>query len=374
MSITIHPLEVSKPWYNKYENNSDISNDGSGTGSGSNNSGGNNTPELEFVDLGLPSGTLWCSCNLGANNPEEFGNVYMWGDPTPYTIGFDENNNPSYLIAPDGTKISGDEDIIPRYKHAFYPSNDLEYWEYKLSKYNADAELGIVDYLTELQPMDDAAYLYNKEYRTPSIIEINELIEFTSVEKIHEYDFGFMLLKLTSRINGNYIYVYSISYISDGIMWANSLITPSYGGTSYDVAAKMSSSNGNYIEVGANLYYGTFYRYRPTFIRPVKYGNVDHNIININLEYLFSNGTHQITNYITYAKLVNAYITRKPIFDTHSKTFLTNLTVNESNGTVEAYLPLVGDYNDGKDQTFDTRLRGITATPDGTISYLTYDV
>lgn len=35
MSITIHPLEVSKPWYNKYENNSDTSNDGSGSGSGS---------------------------------------------------------------------------------------------------------------------------------------------------------------------------------------------------------------------------------------------------------------------------------------------------------------------------------------------------
>ena len=247
MSITIHPLEVSKPWYNKCENNSDIPNDGSGTGNSSNNSGGNNTPELEFVDLGLPSGTLWCSCNLGANNPEEFGNVYMWGDPTPYTIGLDDENNQPCLIAPDGTKILSEEDFVPRYKHVFYPSNDLEYWQYKLSKYNADVELGIVDYLTELQPMDDAAYLYNKEYRMPSILEINELIEFTYTEQIHEDDFGFMLLKLTSRINGNYIYVYSISYISDGIMWANSLITPSYGGTSYDVAAKMSISNGNYV-------------------------------------------------------------------------------------------------------------------------------
>ena len=35
MSITIHPLEVSKPWYNKYENNSDISSGGSGSGSDS---------------------------------------------------------------------------------------------------------------------------------------------------------------------------------------------------------------------------------------------------------------------------------------------------------------------------------------------------
>ena len=25
----------------------------------------------EYVDLGLPSGTLWATCNVGANNPEE---------------------------------------------------------------------------------------------------------------------------------------------------------------------------------------------------------------------------------------------------------------------------------------------------------------
>lgn len=38
MSITIHPLEVSKPWYNKYENNSNSSNSGSGSGSDSGDS------------------------------------------------------------------------------------------------------------------------------------------------------------------------------------------------------------------------------------------------------------------------------------------------------------------------------------------------
>ena len=326
--------------------------------------------EPEFVDLGLPSGTLWCSCNLGANSPEEFGNVYMWGDPTPYTIGFDAENNNPYLIAPDGTKISGDEEFIPRYKHAFYPSDDLESWQFKLRKYNADAELGIVDYLTEVQPMDDAAYLYNKEYRTPSIIEINELIEFTSVEG-YPMDNGFMLLKLTSTINGNYIYVYSVSYFSDGITWANSLITPSYGGTSYDVAAKMYTSNGNNINIGANMYYGTFYRYRPTFIRPVKYGNTNSkSIINVDLSYLNERGCK---DYIIYAKLMNAVISGKPVYDIANKSFLTNLTF-KGDGTVEAYLPLVGDYNDGKKQTFDTRLRGIIAAPDGTISYLTYDV
>ena len=27
----------------------------------------------EYVDLGLPSGTLWATCNVGTDNPEEKG-------------------------------------------------------------------------------------------------------------------------------------------------------------------------------------------------------------------------------------------------------------------------------------------------------------
>ena len=32
------------------------------------------------VDLGLPSGTRWALCNVGANKPEEFGDHYAWGE------------------------------------------------------------------------------------------------------------------------------------------------------------------------------------------------------------------------------------------------------------------------------------------------------
>ena len=32
------------------------------------------------VDLGLPSGTRWASCNVGAARPEEFGGYYSWGE------------------------------------------------------------------------------------------------------------------------------------------------------------------------------------------------------------------------------------------------------------------------------------------------------
>ena len=32
----------------------------------------------EYVDLGLPSGTLWATCNIGANSPEEYGEEFAW--------------------------------------------------------------------------------------------------------------------------------------------------------------------------------------------------------------------------------------------------------------------------------------------------------
>ena len=35
-----------------------------------------------YVDLGLPSGLKWASCNVGATKPEEHGNHYAWGETT----------------------------------------------------------------------------------------------------------------------------------------------------------------------------------------------------------------------------------------------------------------------------------------------------
>ena len=37
------------------------------------------TTNMDTINLGLPSGTLWASCNLGANNPEEYGDYFAWG-------------------------------------------------------------------------------------------------------------------------------------------------------------------------------------------------------------------------------------------------------------------------------------------------------
>ena len=33
-----------------------------------------------MIDLGLPSGTKWACCNVGASNPEGYGGYYAWGE------------------------------------------------------------------------------------------------------------------------------------------------------------------------------------------------------------------------------------------------------------------------------------------------------
>lgn len=44
----------------------------------------------DYVDLNLPSGTLWATMNVGASTTSDYGNYYMWGKTTPY----DETDTP----------------------------------------------------------------------------------------------------------------------------------------------------------------------------------------------------------------------------------------------------------------------------------------
>lgn len=54
-----------------------------------------------WIDLGLPSGTKWATCNMGATNPEDFGDYYAWGETTPkesYTeSNYTYSSNPTTL-------------------------------------------------------------------------------------------------------------------------------------------------------------------------------------------------------------------------------------------------------------------------------------
>ena len=61
--------------------------------------------EHEWVDLGLPSGTLWATCNVGASCPEEYGDYFAWGETKPKTnyssSSYSFTDNPSELLSED---------------------------------------------------------------------------------------------------------------------------------------------------------------------------------------------------------------------------------------------------------------------------------
>lgn len=61
-----------------------------------------------YVDLGLPSGTMWATSNIGAQKPWEYGNYYAWGELKTKAVYSDKNSTYCYR---DLSDISGD----PRY-------------------------------------------------------------------------------------------------------------------------------------------------------------------------------------------------------------------------------------------------------------------
>ena len=109
----------------------------------------------EYVDLGLPSGTLWATTNVGATSPEDYGDYFAWGETEPKT---------TYSWA--------------TYKWCNGSSTTL-------TKYNTDSSHGAVDNKTELEPEDDAATVnWGESWRMPSIEQINELVDNCTMEWI----------------------------------------------------------------------------------------------------------------------------------------------------------------------------------------------
>ena len=62
--------------------------------------------EHEYVDLGLPSGLLWATCNVGANAPEEYGDYFSWGETQPK----DSYLSDSYTYSDNPTVLPSDHD------------------------------------------------------------------------------------------------------------------------------------------------------------------------------------------------------------------------------------------------------------------------
>ena len=122
----------------------------------------------EYVDLDLPSGTLWATMNVGAESPEDYGNYYAWGETKAYGEEDTSNaNNYSY---------SGNSS----YKKTYYDWSTYKWCSgssYNTqTKYNTSSSYGTVDNKKVLELADDAAYVkWGENWRMPTHAEMQEL-------------------------------------------------------------------------------------------------------------------------------------------------------------------------------------------------------
>ena len=194
----------------------------------------NPTISHEFVDLGLPSGTLWATYNVGALRPEETGHLLSWGEILPKEV----YDWPNYRYG----------DII----------ND----SFVMYKYHP------LDSLTILEPTDDAATAYwGTEWRMPTREEWDEL--YLKTEFIWTTLNG-VEGRLLTGLNGNSIFLPTTGYrmdnghysLGNGVYWS-------------------SNVNTNYVERGISYHFDsneshvceTYERNRGQAIRAVRATN-----------------------------------------------------------------------------------------------------
>ncbi len=106
----------------------------------------------EYVDLGLPSGTLWATTNVGATSPEDYGDYFAYGETVPK-----------------------EEYMYENYEWWYFDEDGYRY----ISKYNTKSSFGPVDNQTELEPEDDAARVHmGTSWCIPSLEQVAELVNY----------------------------------------------------------------------------------------------------------------------------------------------------------------------------------------------------
>lgn len=160
------------------------------------------TKQYEYVDLGLPSGLKWAKCNVGAEKETDYGDYFMWGSTTPNT-----NTICDWEHTPFNNRASDyDEEYFTTHKSEWLDGNG------------------------NLKPEFDAAtQIMGGDWRMPTKVEIQELIDNTSKEWIQVN--GINGYKFTGS-NGNSIFIpaagdcYDDSTFdvgSSGNIWSSSL-------------------------------------------------------------------------------------------------------------------------------------------------------
>ena len=191
-----------------------------------------------WVDLGLPSGTKWATCNVGATYPEAYGDYFAWGETSPK----EEYTDETYIYF-----------------------NGTEYDNYQITKYCNNTYYGyngFTDNLTTLEASDDAATVnWGSGWRMPTKEEIQELLDNCTIRNDSDGC-------LFTGTNGNSIFLpaagaFSYPYDDDNgfnggfvTYWSNSLYMPDL--------LDPDSDPGYYPHAAWQLYYNSSFEENPT--------------------------------------------------------------------------------------------------------------
>ena len=180
---------------NKYENGEVIYNNN------------NNIKQIEFVDLGLPSGLKWAKCNVGAEKETDYGDYFMWGSTTPNTA-----DECTWANAPFNNHSSDyNETYFNSVKGTVCPNGVLA------------------------KEYDAASHIMGGDWRMPTKAELQELIDYTTNEWITNYNGTGVNGRKFTGSNGNSIFIPAADFRSgssfygredyNGDIWSSSLFT-----------------------------------------------------------------------------------------------------------------------------------------------------
>ena len=139
-----------------------------------------------YVDMGLPSGTLWATYNVGAELPSEYGSHFAWGETSPKSL----YDNTTYTFF-DG--YSDAATPMPQY-----------------TKYVWDKRCGKQDGKFVLEKTDDAATVnWGQEWCMPTKEQYEELDRYCKVWRKDVTVNGKTIIGavVESCINGNRMYI-----------------------------------------------------------------------------------------------------------------------------------------------------------------------
>ena len=150
-------------------------------------------PDNAYVDLGLPSRTIWADRNAGASNPKDFGCAFSKEDLN------------------DMSSLTG---------RSFLSTNDTGTMPYKQISYS---ELDFGDFGSDL-------------WNLPTLVQAEELIDYCDWTYYYNGEMGFAI-KATSTVNGNSILFNLSGYFAGSLKGASA---------QYDIRKRLAGGEGRF--------------------------------------------------------------------------------------------------------------------------------